>query len=59
MRRDYNGIFIPSAYDSFLGDNLLLNRLLIPGSPVRDEYISIFKDEITNNPGPDPFNCIS
>ena len=57
MRRNYNGSAVSSSSDSFRGDNLLMSRLLMEGSPVRDEYIQIFKDVITANPvlDPDPF----
>ena len=54
MRRNYNGEAVSSASYSFEGDNILMRRLLMEGSPVRDEYIRIFKDEITEHAGPDP-----
>ncbi len=48
MRRNYNGSAVDSSSDSFKGDNMLMRRLLMDGSPVKDKYIQIFKDEITN-----------
>ena len=52
MRRSYTGSEISSNNYSFEGDNMLMSRLLMEGSPVRDEYIKIFKEEITDNPDP-------
>lgn len=52
MRRNYTGGEISSADYSFKGDNILMSRLLMEGSPVRDEYISLFRSEIPDTPGP-------
>ena len=49
MRRNYSGSETSSDNYSFEGDNLLMRRLLMEGSPVRDEYIRIFKNEITDH----------
>ncbi len=54
MRRNYNGNAVLSSNDSFTGDNMLISRLLMEGSPIRAAYIEIFKDEITNHVNPDP-----